>query len=191
MTMISSRLFQPLILGACALLLASCSSSSSGGSGPTDENSFGQMYKLADGEVQGWSQSKASTAFAVYTDKNLTDRIDGQAPSYVDKGMKFAMYQSLLGPDPQTCTLTVMDFVTEAQAKSMFDSRTAQVSANLPIPSYQASVAMASQNLAGITAFAWFKGVYLEVIVDGFGSDTEAASQAAAKFLAAIEAKTK
>jgi hypothetical protein len=183
---------QRTLLVPALLLLASCSGSSSGsGQSLSTPAEFSQSYKLADGELPGWSQDKGSGALEVYTDQNLEVKIDGGAGKYLDQGMKLAMYQELVGPDPQTCILTVMDFVTDKNAESMFDTMKDKQSATLGIPPYDGSVAMASTNLTGITALAWFKRVYIELSLDGFGSDTEMATQVAGRFMAKIETRMK
>ena len=126
----------------------------------------------------------------LFTAQTLTNKIDGAATPYVNQGMQFAMYQDLNGPAPQTCNLTAMHFGTEAQAKSMLAAQQTTMSASLSIPNYDSSEASASQTLTGITVFAAFKDLYLEVVLDGYGSDVDSASQAGAKLLQAMQAKT-
>jgi hypothetical protein len=182
-----------LALPAYLLLLAAAcgSSTSSGGDGALDLNGFGQKYKLADNEVSGWTQSTKDGSLLLFTPEKLVDKIDGAATPYVNQGMQFAMYQILNGPNSQTCNLTAMYFPTEAKAKAMLAERQDTMSASLAVPGYSTSVASASQALTGITVFAAFRDLYLEVVLDGFGSDADAAGQAGAKFLQAMEAKTK
>ena len=175
-----------LILVSCALLLAACSG---GGAATLDVNGFGQKYKLADNEISGWTQSTKSDSYAVYTPATLTEKIDGQADPYITHGMNFTLFQYLVGPDPQNCTLWAMDFGTEAKAKLMATDRQTTMGASLTVSPYDSSVAMASQSLSGITVFAYFKALYLEIVLDGFGSDVDSARQAGVKFLQVMEAK--
>jgi hypothetical protein len=190
-----------LAVPAYALLLAACGSSTNSGapadsgapagSGtPLDMNGFGEKYKLADNEVSGWTQSTGSDPFLLFTTKTLTDKIDGAATPYTDQGMQFAMYQNLDGPSGQTCDLTAMHFRTETQAKAMLAARQTLMSASITIPTYDASVASASTSLGGIGVLAAFKDLYLEIALDGYGSDVDSASQVAVKFLQAMQAKT-
>jgi hypothetical protein len=190
MTVNRSRLCcHRLTLPACVLLLAACGSSGCSG-GALSLDAFGRKYKLADNEVSGWTQSKGTDPFLLYTAETLTDKIDGAAIPYVKQGMQFAMYQVLDGPDPQTCNLTAMHFGTEAQAKLMLASQKTTMSASLTVPGYDASVASAAQALTGITVFAAFKDLYIETVLDGYGSDVNSPSQVGAKFLQAMRAKT-
>lgn len=215
MTLTCLRIHWPSVLLALSLAtLLACSGSSSnnngaggnagggagggpggaGGGSTLDLNGFGQRYKLADNEASGWTQGTAATAFALYDTTNLTDPIDGSAQAYYDRGMKFALFQDLKGPDAdRICTLRAMDFVAEANAKSMFDYEKNLQSANITIAPYDSSVASASEAWTGITVFAYFKALYLELYLDGYGHpvDVTLASQDGAALLQALAAKPK
>ena len=207
-----------ILLASCVAILLACSSSSSnnngsggsggaggsgvgggmgggaGGGGALDLNGFGQKYKLADNEVAGWTQDASEYAFSLYDSSNLSDRIDGPATGYVNHGMKFALYQNLNGPDGvRICTLVAMAFDTAADAKSMVEYEQQLTSANLTIPPYDSSVAVAYSALTGITIYAHFNSLYLEVGLDGYGNpvDMTLASQDGAAFLQALAAKPK
>jgi len=188
---ITKSLRQRIVLLSCAALAAACSSSSDGEGTPLDENAFGAKYKLADNEIPGWTQKTTTDAFLVYTDQTLTDKIDGAAVPYTDRKMRFALVQELVGPDPQNATFWAMDMTSEANAQSMAAHQKTTMSATITIPGYDASVAIASEALTGITVYAYFKALYLEIILDGFGQDRDAAAQTGVKFLQAEEAKTK
>lgn len=73
----------------------------------------------------------------------------------------------------------------------MASERRTNMGATLVLSPYDAAVAMASEALTGITIYASFKALYLEVILDGFGSDVAAAQAAGVKFLQAMEAKAR
>jgi hypothetical protein len=152
---------------------------------------FGQRYKIQDSDIPEWKQDSASNAFALYTDANLTDRIDGPATGYVQRGMKLAYYQNMVGPDPKICTVVGMDFVTEANAKSMNDFEQKLNTCDLSVPPYDTSAAIAYKTMTGISAFAHFGALYIELVLDGYGADQEAGLADAAIFLKALEAKTK
>jgi len=189
---ITRSLRHRIVLLSCAVLGAACSSSSDGGgTTPLDENAFGAKYKLADNEIAGWTQKTTADALLVYTNQTLTDKIDGAAVPYTDRGMRVALVQELIGPDPQNATFWAMDMTSEANAKSMVAYEQTTTSASVAIPGYDSSVAIARETLTGITVYAYFKAVYLEVILDGFGQDRDAAAQTGVKFLQAEEAKTK
>ncbi len=214
MNVIASRSIWPGLVFAFCAFIAACSSSSgngggSGGSGgaggnnpggaggsgggatmPTTPESFGAKFKLADNEIQGWAQSTASDGYTVYTDLTLTDKIDGAATPYVEHGMKLAMYQNMVGPDPSVARVVAMAFGTAAQAQSMVSKRLTDQAADVSIPGYAASVAMAWTTIGGITAVASFDALYLEIMLSGFDTP-DAAAQVAAKFLQAMAAKTK
>lgn len=179
-----------IVLLFCAALFAACSSSS--GDGGLDLDGFGAKYKLGDNEVSGWAQKTTADAFAVYDPDSLTDKIDGAADPYVEHGMKYAMFQSLAGPDEQDCMLQAMDMTTDGKAQSILAVQKQANAADMAIPPYDTSVAIASDALTGIKVLAYFKALYVELALDGFGiTDHAPAREAAAKLLAAMEAKTK
>jgi hypothetical protein len=176
----------------CAALLAACSSSSGDGDNGLDLDGFGAKYKLADNEVSGWTQKSSADAFAVYDPASLTQKIDGAADPYIEHGMKYAMFQNLAGPDEQDCMLQAMDMSTDANAQSILAVQKQANVADMAIPPYDASVAIASDALTGIKVFAYFKALYVELALDGFGIEDHApAREAAAQLLAAMEAKTR
>ena len=162
---------------------------SASSSSTLDLNGFGQKYKLADNEVSGWKQDTAPNAFSVWLAAKLTDKIDGQAPTYTERGLNFALYQSLVGPDPQICTLVAMDFVTADQATSMFAYSKDHTGADVSIPQYDTSIAIGAPALTGMTVYTHFKSMYYEVQLDG-NSDPASSGQVASTFLKALEAKT-
>jgi hypothetical protein len=98
------------------------------------------------------------------------------------------MYQQMIGPDPASCIVISMDFVTEDQARSMVDYQRQQFSASITIPQYDSSMAIAAGALTGITVFANFKAMYFELQIDGI-SDQSAAVKVAGQFLAALQNK--
>lgn len=204
-----------ILLASSAVFVLACSSSSGGGSGVggsgsggsgaggsgsggssvmLDLNGFGQRYKLSDNEVSGWTQDTASGAFSLFDDTNLTQKIDGPADGYTKRGMKLAYYQNLKASDgKRTCTMVAMDFGTGANAQSMVDYQRASNEAKITVPPYDGQVAIASQALTGITIYASFGALYVEVILDGYGypPDLTQATQDGAKLLEAMEAKPK
>lgn len=175
------------------LAVPACSSSGSDTSGsdlPQDKDSFGKRFKIADNDVSGWKQDTPSSAYSLWTADNLTDKIDGAAPEYTSRGMRFAMYQEMVGPDPQLCTVVAMDFETDTQAASMFAHQKDLVGADYAIPSYDSNAAIGYGVLTGMTTFAHFGWVYIELTLDGY-SDKASAAQVAASFLKVLEPKAK
>jgi hypothetical protein len=207
------------LLASCTALLLACSGGSDNGGGGTvgggaggtgtggggggaggggtggaalDMNGFGQKYKLGDDEVTGWKVDTAADSFAVFDSNTIFGKIDGPAEGYVSRGMKYAFFETLVVPGTlYNCILVGMAFDNEAGAKSMVTYKFDLQGATDPIPGYDASVALASEALTGITAYANFGALYLEVGVDGYGNppDVTKASQDAAAFLKAMEAK--
>jgi hypothetical protein len=159
-------------------------------------DAFGQKFKFADNELSGWTQASAAddpAAFDVYTSTDdLVSRIDGAADAY--DGFRVAVFQDLMGPDPQTCNVVTMDFVTDAKATEKFTYQQDN-GASTPIPGYDASVAIASTNLTGINVYAHFNALYFELQMSGYlGSDQNLdlnkATSAAAQFLAVLKTKS-
>jgi hypothetical protein len=164
--------------------------SDSGISTPLDKDSFGKKFKLADSEVSGWKQDASDSAYSLWTADNLTDKIDGAAPAYTSRGCKFAMYQDLVGPDPEVCGVLAMDFGTDAKATSMFAYQKDLTGASVAIPQYDSGTAIGYPSLTGMTVFAHFGWAYFELQLDGY-SDQAKAGQAATPFLKALEQKSK
>jgi len=103
--------------GAGGVMSAGGSGGSAGSSGSTlDPNAFGQRYKFSNNELPGWTQPTAAqdpTAFDVYNGGDeLVSRLDGAADTYTSRGCRVSMFQDLVEPDPQICTVVAMDFVT-------------------------------------------------------------------------------
>jgi hypothetical protein len=167
-----------------------------GGTGLLSAAQFGQKYRFADNQLPGWKQAPAADdpdAFDVYTGTDeLVARIDGAADSYY--GFRVAMFQDLVGPDPQTCNVVAMDFVTDAQATAKFAYQR-ENGASTAIPGYDRSVAIASTDLAGITVYAHFKALYFELQMSGYADqsynvDLNKATTVAAQFLGVLKTRT-
>ncbi|HJX67027.1 MAG TPA: DUF6599 family protein, partial [Polyangia bacterium] len=158
-----------------------------GTSNPLDANAFGRRYRISDSELSGWRQDPAPTAFAVYTGDELITRIDGAADMYLNGGCRVSMFQDLVGPDPQICTVTAMDFGTNVNANSMFTYQRSN-GASLAIPGYGTSAAIGLSTLGGMIAYAHFNSLYFEVQLSGF-ADTTSASAVAGQFLNVLRSK--
>jgi hypothetical protein len=174
------------------MTVAACSSSS--GSGPLDATAFGSKFKFADNELSGWTQSTDPTdpyQYGVYTDTTLNQRIDGGNMAYIDRGMRVAMYQDLVGPSGSICTIVAMDFSTDAKADTMFTYQKTQNVASTTLSPYDGTVAIGNSLKTGLTAYAHFKASYFEVQLDGYGADPTAAIPVASQFLQVVEKKTK
>ena len=167
-----------------------------GGTGILSPSQFGQKYKFADNELSGWTQASPAddpAAFDVYTSTDdLVGRIDVAADAY--DGFRVAVFQDLMGPDPQTCNVVTMDFVTAAKTTDKFTYQKDN-GASTNIPGYDGSVAIASTNLTGINVYAHFNALYFELQMSGYlGSDDNLdlnkATSAAAQFLGVLKTKT-
>jgi len=155
-----------------------------------DPTAFGEEFKLSSSDIQGWSQSTAVMSFWTGKGTELEIRIDGGNEPYVTRGCLVAMYQDLVGPDPQACEVVVMDFGTEAHANSMFTYEKQLRSASVPIAQYDTSAAIGSATLGGVSVYAYSKALYFEVQLTGY-ADQNAAVSVAAQFLRILESKAK
>ena len=163
---------------------------SGGTAGALDPTAFGNTYKISDNaQMPSWTQDPTTP---LWTGKgtDLSSIIDGGNMPYLQRGCLLAMYQSLVGPGTQICTLVAMDFVTEAQATDMFNYEQQHTGASVPIPGYDASVAIGYPGITSMTVYAHFKAMYYEVQLDG-NSDQTSSSQVASTFLKVLEAKGK
>ena len=165
------------------------------GSGQSDPDSFGKKFKVADNEIAGWtlqtvdpSQPSVPT-FKVYTAATLKDRIDGGDEIYLQKGMRLAMFQEMVGANDTTCQIVAMDFGTSDQANAEYNVQLSTTEADVAIPGYDASTAMGYSTLTGVTLVGHVKAFYFEVEIDGI-SDQTAAAQAAASFFKALATKS-
>jgi hypothetical protein len=167
-----------------------CGSSPS--SAPLTADAFGAQYKFADNEISGWTQDP-SDPYSTYTGEEYVQKVDGAAGAYTEKGCRVTMYQSLVGPDPDLCTVLAMDFVTDTQANTMFTWKKQDQNATIVIPPYDASVAIASSTLTGMNVIAHFKASYFELALSGFGAQTGqcTACPVAVQFLDMLKSKTK
>jgi hypothetical protein len=167
-----------------------------GGTGLLSPAQFGQKYRFADNQLPGWKQAPAAddpAAFGVYASVDeLVARIDGAADAY--GGFRVAMFQDLVGPDPQVCSVVAMDFVTAANATEKFTYQKDN-GASTAIPGYDRSVAIASTNLTGITVYAHFNALYFELQMSGYmdqygNLDLNRAISVAAQFLGVLKTRT-
>lgn len=160
----------------------------------TPAQAFGQKYKFANNEISGWTQDTTDpTAYAVYTgEAELIARIDGAAGAYTERGCVMGMYQDLVHGDQSTAGIIAMDYVTADQASAMFDWKKADQSATIVIPPYDASVAIGSSGLTGLSVLAHFNASYFELVLSGYGEQnvTCSACPVAKQFLDALKAKT-
>lgn len=183
------RLIVCLILDS---LVSACGSSSSK-STALDPTTFGKQYAFANNSVSGWQQATDSTngtPFEVCTPATLEQRIDGGSEDYVSRGLVLAMYQVLIGPDPQSCTVVAMDFGTADNATAMFTYEQQHTSASIQIPQFDASVAIAYPVLSGITVYAHVNAMYFELQLMGYGSDQATPAQVATQLLNTLKSKT-
>ena len=186
----------PAAGGASGAGGATATGGAGGGGAVLAPTAFGQKFKFADNELSGWTQTPAAddpAAFDVYTSTDdLVGRIDGAADAY--DGFRVAVFQDLMGPDPQTCNVVTMDFVIDSKATDKFTYQKDN-GASTPIPGYDESVAIASTNLTGINVYAHFKALYFELQMSGYlGSDDNLdlnkATSAAAQFLGVLKTQT-
>jgi hypothetical protein len=154
----------------------------------TDANAYAAKFKLTDNQISGWKQAPGKSTFEVLTAEKLDCKIDGAAPDYVEHGLRWAMYQDLVGPNDQVCRLVAMDFGTAANATSMVQAQKELMGANIEIPPYDAGTAIASEVIGGVSVYAHFGSSYFEVQLNGF-SDQGSATQAAATFLGVLKPK--
>ena len=83
-----------------------------------------------------------------------------------------------------------MDFVTGANATTMFTYQKDNKGAATAIPQHDVTVAIGESLITGITVFAHDQASYFELQLDGY-SDQTAAAQAGAQLLGVLEGKTK
>ena len=176
-------------LPVVCILLASIASAC----GSNTQPPFGDRYKFADNEMKGWTQDPASDAFWVGTDLVGGTSIDGAAEAYTDQGFVQGMFQTLDGPNSQTCTIRAMDFGTATHATAMYASALANfISQATSIPPYDSSVATGNAAQSGLAVYAHFGAMYFEIYLSGLGDQTSTCTECplAQQFLDALKTKS-
>jgi hypothetical protein len=156
---------------------AGCGSSpSSPSTTPLDPTAFGLKYKIADNQINGWTEDPSG----YWTGTNLIESgIDGGNMAYDSNGFRQGMFETLVdGPD-QKCYLRAMDFGDDAHASKMFSDAVKSNAASIAIPPFDISVAAADSVIGGIKTVAHFKASYFEVSLTGYADQNSAISDAA------------
>ena len=159
-----------------------------------DVNGFGQHFKFADNEFQGWTQdtNTITSPFTVWRADSLVGLWDGGAGLYLARGCLVTMVQNLIGPngpDSQICEVVAMDFGASANADSMFVSQIRSATVQVPIPGFDGAAAMAGGQMFGnIIGYAHFSQMYFEVQMSGY-YDQNASSAAAGQLLKILQQK--
>jgi len=161
--------------------------------GGNNQPSFGDRYKFADNEMSGWTQDPASDAFWVGTDLIGGTSIDGAAEAYTDQGFVQGMFQTLDGPNSQTCTIRAMDFGTATKATAMYASALLNfVTSATAIAPYDLSIATGDAAQSGLTVYAHFGATYFEIYLSGLGDQTSTCTECplAQQFLDSLKKKS-
>ena len=190
------------VAAVCLLMgLSGPGCGSSPSSGPLTATELGVKYKFSPTDIPGWQvdpDPNDTTAFQVLdesTSNNLVRYIDGGADAYTNAGCRVTVAQTLAGPNGEIAgPFYAMDFVTEAQATAMFNSKKADYSASDTIAGFDSSTAIGKAvNILGtivsVTVFAHFKAMYFELTLSGFPDQTSF-YQGAAQFLNVLKSKT-
>ena len=179
------RTFSLLTCLFSAAVGSGCGSSpSSASSTPLDPTAFGLKYKISG--LSCWTEDPSG--YWSGTDL-VAAGIDGGNVAYDNNGFRQGMFETLNGPDPQTCDLRAMDFGDDAHATKMFTDAVTSHSATVAIPPFGTSVAAAGVVIGGLNAVAHFKASYFEVALTGYADQNLAISDAAL-FLQAFQTKT-
>jgi hypothetical protein len=177
------RMTAKLSIVLSSVWVASLGACGSGSSGPLpiDATAFGEKYKIADNEITGWTQDSAFDAFWAGTDLITGADLDGSADAYTGNGFRQALFQTLDGPQQQTCSIRSMDFGTAAAATTMFKAAQVNFITNsIAIPTYDSSTAIGDAEISGLTAFAHFGASYFEVRLSGLGDQRTTCTECSA-----------
>jgi hypothetical protein len=168
-------------------------------SGPLSATALGAKYKFSPTDIAGWQlDPNDPTSFQVLdesTPNNLIRFMDGGADAYTNAGCRVTVYQSLVGPNGEIAgNFFSMDFVSDAQATAMFNSKKSDYSASDPIAGFDGSVAIGHSvfiggSLSMVNVFAHFKAMYFELTLSGF-ADQASFYQGAAQLVNVAKSKT-
>ena len=190
-------------LASFALLLggSSCGSSNSNpgpaiaaDAGAPTAAELGQKYKFAPNAVQGWQlDPNDAESFLVLEEGTPTDLfswMDGGSDEYTNRGCTISVYESLVSTKQELAVIWVMYFGTDANATSMFDNQKSLYMASLPIPNYDASVAIGKIALSVFpTVYAHLGPMFFRMDMSGF-ADATTVLQAASQILDVFKSKT-
>ncbi len=150
-----------------------------------------KLFVLSDNMITGWKlpYSTVDSCFTLWSAGDLYQDIDGGFERYTNHGMLQAADITMVGPltsedghftlDPHSF---IMDFGTEEKAKGMYDYTKSQyfdTDASL-IPGYTSAVAFTKDALGGITAYAYYKQFYFELILSGYPEKPQSLTDAKA-----------
>ncbi|HJX62565.1 MAG TPA: hypothetical protein VJ860_01280 [Polyangia bacterium] len=188
------KTFLPVVCLFLVSIASGCGSSPSSARAPRplDPTAFGQVYKFADNEINGWTQDPASDGFWVGTDL-VAGSIDGAAQAYFDQGFVQGMFQNLDAPNSQFCTVRAMDFGTAQKATAMYASaQSTSISQSTAIPPYDLSIAIGNAAASGLSVYAHFGASYFEVFLSGLGDQKSTCTECpvAQQFLDDLKKKT-
>jgi hypothetical protein len=152
-----------------------------------------KLFQISNTMITGWKMrySTVDSSFVLWSAADLNVDIDGGFERYTNRGMLQAADMTMIGPlnsEGNNFSLDqhsfIMDFGTEAKAKTMYDSTKGRYySADAPlIPGYDNSVAFTSTGLGGLTAYAYYKQFYFELILSAYPDDANPVADAK-KFL--------
>ncbi len=175
----------------CLFLVAGSSGCGSSPSSPAvDPAAFAKKYKIADNQIQNWTQDPSTDPSANWSGTDLVSSgIDGGNERYDSRGFKQGLFQTLDGPSQQQCNFRAMDFGTDANATTMFTYSVQGAGATVPVPPFDISVAAGEAVMGGATVFAHFKASYFEVYMTGY-ADTASAIADSAPFLTVFQTDT-
>jgi hypothetical protein len=148
-----------------------------------------KLFQISNTMIAGWKMrySTLDSSFTLWSAGDLYLDIDGGFERYTDWGMLQAADIFMLGPIVDTTFDTtsdkkidttinrnildvhsfIMDFGKETNAKTMYATQKSQYFESL-VPGYDSSVACVKEALGGVTAYAYFKQFYFELIFIGF-----------------------
>ncbi len=155
-----------------------------------EESFLPANLRFANNEVSQWVEEEDGYR-QFNTPEDLYAAINGGAEEYFDKGMT-AGFQQKMGKTATEYSMDfrVMDFGTAEKAATMYQYKAEQISPKTTAGGYNETIAVIDNSfLSGCTGFAHFGRYYIEVSMNGYGSNKTAAINDAAVFMTKFDEK--
>jgi hypothetical protein len=126
-------------------------------------------------QIYGWVEEKKS--YRSFGPGELYDLIDGDAPKYIDNGLKEGMFQRLRRPDSATIEFFAEDFGSEENARKMFAAKRSDIAGSLPAEPPDSSTVFIQEVIGGLWACGTTGRYYFELNITGIKDTSKATAE--------------
>jgi hypothetical protein len=137
-----------------------------------------EKFRISN-QIPGWVEEKKS--YRSFIPGELYDLIDGDAPKYIDNGLKEGFFQRLKRPDSAIIELYAEDFGSEENARKIFAAKRSDISGSLPAETPDTSTVFIQEVIGGLWACGTAGRYYFELNTTGI-KDTSKATEEIKKY---------